>query len=357
MAMVETYVDPSIAANSGSGTAGDPYGDLQYALDQTSGSHRFNVIAGTDEIMAGSLDFSTRGTPGKSGQVIIQGCTATAGDGGVGGIDMNGLGVPFLNATQYVHLADLEIHNGTGAELCKLSAIGMSIRRCEIHDCTQRGITLTGSAARVIGSRLYDCDVGVYGGYVMGCRFENGAERDFSTAALSCTLVNFSTFKLSGSSIGIWAYYYRNVLHNSFYGGGGTGTGIKLDAYDHSQVIANNVVSAFSGIGGRGIYCVSPENDSQIFGNSLYNNTTDENWGDLLPPGNDGQNEILGSDPFANASGGDFTPNDVGNIIGGAYPELIGGQSSNLNRGAIQNAAGAAGAAGMLRRSNMRGGY
>ena len=34
MAITEVYVDPSIAGDSGVGTIGDPYGDLEYAIEQ-----------------------------------------------------------------------------------------------------------------------------------------------------------------------------------------------------------------------------------------------------------------------------------------------------------------------------------
>jgi len=40
MALTEIYVDPAIAANSGTGTSGDPYGDLQYALNRQPLQHQ-----------------------------------------------------------------------------------------------------------------------------------------------------------------------------------------------------------------------------------------------------------------------------------------------------------------------------
>ena len=73
---------------------------------------------------------------------------------------------------------------------------------------------------------------------------------------------------------------------------------------------------------------------------AFFNNTTDED----LPAGeilyNDGDNESLGSSPFAK-SGADtfanrftyFAPNDVGNVRGGAYPS-----GSRFDKGAVQHA-------------------
>ena len=39
----ELYVDPSIAADSGAGTIGDPYGDLEYCIEQET----FDLTNGT----------------------------------------------------------------------------------------------------------------------------------------------------------------------------------------------------------------------------------------------------------------------------------------------------------------------
>ena len=63
MAITNYYVDPSINANSGTGTIGDPFGDLQYALDtvtrDSTNGDQFNIKAGTAEVLTGTLDFST----------------------------------------------------------------------------------------------------------------------------------------------------------------------------------------------------------------------------------------------------------------------------------------------------------
>jgi hypothetical protein len=58
--MADIYVDPSINANTGTGTIGDPYGDLQYAITSTTqgtSGDQFNIKSGTAEVMAGSLTF------------------------------------------------------------------------------------------------------------------------------------------------------------------------------------------------------------------------------------------------------------------------------------------------------------
>ena len=87
------YVDPSIAGDSGTGTIGDPYGDLQYALNTvTRGTdgNQFNIKAGTDEVLAASITTATYGTPSTSQPLIFRGYTSAANDGGQASIDCNG---------------------------------------------------------------------------------------------------------------------------------------------------------------------------------------------------------------------------------------------------------------------------
>lgn len=119
------YVDPSIAGNSGSGTIGDPYGDLQHALDSvtrdSTNGDQFNIKAGTDEILSAALDLSTYGTPSKSARVFFRGYTTSKGDGGIGGISGGG-SVAILAATvQYITWRDMHLHNCGSADIVQAS--------------------------------------------------------------------------------------------------------------------------------------------------------------------------------------------------------------------------------------------
>lgn len=87
MALTEIYVDPSIAGDSGAGTIGDPYGDLEYAIEQitfdTSNGNRINIKAGTDEVLAVELGAAISGasiSPSETAPLIFQGYTTTAGE-------------------------------------------------------------------------------------------------------------------------------------------------------------------------------------------------------------------------------------------------------------------------------------
>jgi hypothetical protein len=59
-APTDSFIDPSIAGNSGSGTIGDPWGDCQHALDtvtrDATDGDRMCIKEGTDEIHTAALD-------------------------------------------------------------------------------------------------------------------------------------------------------------------------------------------------------------------------------------------------------------------------------------------------------------
>ena len=94
MAITNYYVDPAINANSGTGTLGDPFGDLQYALNtitrNATDGDRINIKAGTAEVMAAAISLTTYGTPAQAAPLIFQGYTSAQGDGGIGEINNGG---------------------------------------------------------------------------------------------------------------------------------------------------------------------------------------------------------------------------------------------------------------------------
>ncbi len=123
------------------------------------------------------------------------------------------------------------------------------------------------------------------------------------------------------------------IKNNSIYckDGDGTGPGIGFlnDNYTYAT-IENNLVEGFAGTGGQGIATRTGTLQAIIRGNAVYNCTTayDISSSVNLDDGLDthyGDNEILTESPFVDAANGDFTPKDVGNVIEGALPNVIGG--------------------------------
>lgn len=115
MAITEYYVDPAINANSGTGTIGDPFGDLQYGLNtvtrNATDGDRFNIKAGTAEVMAAAIDLTTYGTPTQAAPLIFQGYTSAQGDGGIGEINNGGANVSVISSTTltFIHWIDLKL--------------------------------------------------------------------------------------------------------------------------------------------------------------------------------------------------------------------------------------------------------
>lgn len=332
----EYYVDPSIAAASGAGTIGDPWGDLQHALDNitrdSSDGDRVNVKAGTDEILSAAIDLATYGSPSQFGPLIIQGYTSVAGDGGVGGVSGNGSVAIVSSAPNGVALIDMHLHNcGSAAALTLGNDI--YIFRCEVDNTSGLGITISG-AAIVRGNNIHN--IGGVGldingpGIYEDNYFANGTN-DFSACIdangeFEPVIISRNIMSIDGASDGIVNAPdgLGTIKNNSILSAGGTGTGIQVNTSSELGLeVINNLVEGFSGTGGIGI---DYTNHLVLLGaNAVYNCATAYD-GTASVSLDLGDNETLGASPFAK-SGADtfanrltyFAPVDTGNVFGGAY--------------------------------------
>jgi hypothetical protein len=352
------YVDPAINANTGSGTIGDPYGDLQHALntvtrDATNGD-QFNVKAGTSEVLSSALSFTTYGTPTATAPCIIRGYTSAANDGGIGVVSGGG-SVACINNSSLGHIKLIDMRF-TDCDSNAVITLGNPtlILNCEVDTSTGVGISIT--AGSVIGCFIHNIGGNgvMAGGNIMFNTFRNETN-SFSSAVqaqASGSNVSFNLFDLSGPSHGItFNASSIAVLFNSIFSNGGTGTGIRNHNTSNTQsVIINNTVEGFSGAGGNGIV-VAAQNADIVGYNMLYNNTTNMNVSgdsnaDL------GNNDVLGSSPFTNATSDDFDP--IAGLLA-SYPSFptswnnYASTQQNLIRMAAQYAAGGgSGGAGPL---------
>lgn len=326
MALTENYVDPAIAGNSGSGAIGDPYGDLQWALDNivrdAVNGDRINIKAGTDEILAAVLDFSTYGSPSYAAPLVLQGYTIAAGDGGIGGINGDGnhsiYSASALDLTQFI---DLHLHN-SGLTRTLLSVDNFcSFINCEFD----------------VGKYVL-CDAGTV---VINCHFHNMGTYPLVVEAGS--FVAFNTFEYSGgyvcvassaggatflhnvmilsggaSGIQLGSYGQGVAIGNSVFSTGGTGIGISATGGYNGQVIVGNIVEGFSGVGGKGIVLGAGGVVTLYGHNAFYNNTTNlADDGDILIDlrAND---QVLVASPFTDAPNDDFTVKTT--VAALAYP-------------------------------------
>lgn len=359
-----TYVDPSIAADSGAGSIGDPYGDLQYALDQVTrdatNGDQFNVKSGTDEILAAILDFSTYGAPTAVVPVIIRGYASAANDGdfeagtGIGGIDGND-GDFSISGTNYVHYIHMHLHNTGTAAMAGTTVIVRAIQ-CELD-------TSTGGMTFHTDSQLFGCHIHDISGdpiralIFVGNYMDNTQTTKFSGDIYDTGVVTARCLRnIFVVDSGFSAHVIRfnddesGIMHNSIFAtGAATGTGISFDTNREQIQLQNNLVEGFSGAGGKGVDGVSRTEGYIIFtNNGVYNCATAyPNPADAIF---EDDNETLGATPFAKSGALTFANRftyfaaaDTGNVQGGGFPV-----GSRIDKGAVQHADPAGGASAKL---------
>lgn len=341
------YVDPAIAANSGTGTIGDPYGDLQYALntitqDITDGD-RINIKAGTAEILTAALSLTTYGVTNLAYPLIFQGYTSSQGDGGQGAIDCQTFTV-ITNSGSGIYWYDLELYDGPSADALVKILKRCCIANCYIHDSDGHGVQLLDTESFAIGNHFEDLGNSTHymlqitpsSAHAYNNYFKQGALRTCKAAILLDgvgSIVLNNIISVDSSSIGIlgdaFAYF---IFGNTILSSSGTGKGIDISTHSSGYIanaVINNYVEGFSGTGGIGINMNKSSGGGGVYGkNAVYNNTTNvtkNSEHDLEL----GDNEVLsvsgleksGADTFANRFTY-FAPKDTGNMQTGGFPEV-----------------------------------
>lgn len=336
----EIYVDPSIAADSGAGTVGDPYGDLEYAIEQTTfdttDGTRVNIKAGTDEILAAVLQDALNDTvttvawaPAEVAPCVLQGYTATAGDGGVGGISGSGsIGIFTGAAFDYIHLIDLHMHNCGSSAVIDLDNF-CSVIRCEVDNTSGAGVQLDDEG---VVSECYIHNIGNVGAeasagtLIQHNYFENGT--NVFTRAINLPLPGFvyrNIIDIDGASDGIIINTGAKILHNSIYSNAGTGQGIVGVTGRVALCITNNIVEGFSGSGGIGFDLDVSNFGVLIYGgNAAFNNATNYTAPAAFTLDDLGDNETLLASGFKDAANRDFSPINTGSVKEGALPADFG---------------------------------
>jgi hypothetical protein len=359
--MATYYVDPSINANSGTGTVGDPFGDLQYAFNQTTrgSGNRFNIKAGTAEVLAASLDLTTYGSPDYDYPLILRGYTSVENDGGIAEINCNGYSM-WAASYSAMNLVDLELHSFGDNNGVTLGAYSF-MNNCEVHKgaSSPSGKSLvSGSEIGLVGCYIHDAgagaarcfyagafSTGVYGCYmVLGAEAVGGAGMYFGSTGPSCigNIVVCSHVQQYGIWLGNRGSAIGNIVYSTV---AGTYAGITNGAVSSSYAI-NNIVVGFSGVGGHGL---SWTIRSLRGHNAFYNCTNPSSTWSYIDIGGD---IILGADPFTNAAAGDFSLTEAAKaaLAGKGFPlTYFGAHAStvpNLNIGPIQMAAAAGGGGG-----------
>lgn len=345
-APTNVYVDPAIAANSGSGTIGDPYGDLQYALntkarDATNGD-QFNIKAGSDEILAASLSRATYGVPTYQAPLIFRGYAATAKDGGQGGINGNGSSIMSDTSGDYIHWYDLHIHNSGANRLLNLRN-GIECVNCHFENTGAVDYGIYAAILFLSKCRL-DNMAANYGlgsavAAVSASYFGNGAMSFGLAAAIPSSRGSFTRniVNLNGAQRGIViAGDGLRIAHNAFFSTAGTFPAIQSNV--SAAEIVNNLIEGFSGVGGCGIWAQNADGNAIIAGNACFNCT--DPYGSLGDQDDFfyEDNETLDASPFAKSGAASYANRfayfaPAAAVQGTAWPT-----GSNLDKGTVQHA-------------------
>jgi len=352
MAFKEIYVDPSIAANSGAGTVGDPYGDLDYAIVQetqgTTGT-RLNIKRGTDEILTRELGQSFADTSvsaawsyALNNPIIFQGYDTAAGDlagtGNRAGISGGGSESILDGASALaVSFIDLHLHNtGTRSNGIVRGNSGCHLIRCEIDNNNGQGAQI-GTNGLIIGCYFHDLQSnGVLlgnGSIAFANIFTNTGSRtmDRCISMQAATIARNNIISIDGATDGITSTdRFAEINGNSIFSAGGTGHGLRF-TYSNGIIrsVTNNLIEGFSGTSGAGILFEGTKPHLMLGGRNLIYNceTSVVEPGDFIGPHDTyalaSYYEVLTASPFTNAAALDFSPVDTGNVKEGAVPSAF----------------------------------
>lgn len=314
------FVDPSIAADSGAGTVGDPYGDLEYALEQVTPNadgDQFNIKAGTTETLEFALDIITDyGTPTEIAPLVFRGYTSAANDGGIGVISGGGSVAILANSTiDYVTFIDLQLTNTGSNAVCQMDRY-CGISNCECDNSTSHGILL-GNYSYIFNSYIHNIggvgiNAGGVGAYMAYNYCENGTNKftiaiDFGSP--DGGFVGYNVIKIAdGTSTGIRLRRGQLAKNNSIYLGTSSGDGIFMSSSTGASVsILNNLIeinhASANGItdsGGR---------IGGIYGHNAIYAPLGTAFDVDFAMDDRGNNVSLSASPFVNAAGSDFRIN------------------------------------------------
>jgi len=376
--MAEYFLDPTVAADGGDGTIGNPWtradGQVeQYVLDNeitrdTSEGDILHIKSGTRHTnISGSIDLSFYGTPTNIAGLTFRGYTSAARDGGIADLNMGGNTLFLSTGYSGCHFVDCEIHNlGNGIAI---RGNTLTFTNCYIHDCNGNSFQIwIASNCSFNFCRIEEIGVGGTTALVGGaCSFiscfinQGNQGTGLYMNGGGCLIENCIITSFGGNSSGInlnsgTSFVCGNTLYNL---NASTGSGIICNSIGTNHIVRNNYIEGWSGSGAEAILLFwNQQRNTILYGNRWYNCTTGINsnnnpqW--MLVNKN---NSSLPSSPLTNPVGKDFTISDA--LKAAATPSYIGGShiSSSptyVDVGAVQRQEGGAG--GGLFRVNLNGG-
>ena len=349
------YVDPSIAGNSGAGTIGDPYGDLQYALDTVTRNATtgdvFHIKAGTAEVLTAALSTTTYGTPTAAGHLHFRGYTSAAGDGGIGEISGAGTYSMIQDSKGYVHWTDMKLGN-SGADEVIVPGTYCSFFNCELHTCANNYMVYLVGSGHFFNRCHFHTFTGSFAmiyNNVAGAKFKNnffdstaGIYTINSQTSASHTVIIGNVFKRTGNIV-IYNQGNAALIANNSFMNNSNSTLDAIDSNNSNHVIVDNIFEGWSGFGGSPISSAS--NNVTVNNNLYYDNATNALTGSGAGSAirNDG-NVTATASPFTDASSDDYNPTSEASGIN-SVSDFLGAETTENNAevGAAQLSGGGGG--------------
>lgn len=346
MAVNHVYVDPSVGG-PGSGTIGDPWDDMQAAIDGiTDGGvgNQINLKAGTAETLAAALTWGSYSpTNSISNPLMVRGYTSSADDDGVGEIDGDNAVTNIFSLTnfpQFVYCVDLKLHNTTSDVFSTASdCVGI---RCEIYNGGSAQTVRLGARCRLIACNIHTGTSGAYGVNVTEennlILFNRISEHDDwairSGGAHSVVLGNLihGVESTGIQMIADQCFYYANTLEGDSSAGD---TGILGFAGIDGNIILSNIIKDF-GSGTGGAINLFTGNCLMLGHNNMHGNASDTVASKLVFGLDLTANDTTTDPTFTDAAGDDYSVGS--NAKDDGYPTTWPGTSTNTNVdvGAVQ---------------------
>lgn len=367
MAVTINYIDGDLGGSSGSGTSGDPWSGMEYALLQyTQNGTDGNIFKcrGTDVVSAGL----NAGGHDHNDPLWID---TWDGDyylsGGGGNFEL----FPFSNGPKAIRLinSNFGTHNlkigNTGTAPIGTFADYLGLEGVEITDTDGDAIVGRGQYSQISNCYFHNIGGNAIGSgsycveMISNCFFQNTGSRTMNNAVrayLRARIIN-NVFDLDSTSNAIESYLsYGGIFRNNSIR---VDSGSAFYTSNNNEInfaVENNLIEI--GSSGTGIEASSTTSYKfAVRNNAVYGAGTKY---DLSSPEIhcESDNESLSSVPFKETGASTwanhrafFESVDQGNVRGGSY-------LTGYDKGAIQSAAGGGGGTtGMLRRSNQRGGF
>lgn len=257
--MASYYVDPSIAGNSGTGTIGDPYGDLQYALDsitQGASGDQINIKSGTDEVLTAELSIATYGTPNVTKPIVFRGYSTAENDGGRGGISLNDsvASMWYKLSVEGVQFIDLDIHDqaSVGSYVIGVDR-ACFVWRCKFTNIDGYALTLPSTAgvslcleSAFISNSTRGTGVGGASGAYIGNYFKGGGSSGSVFQTVGGIIIGNVFYD---GDYAITGDAYRSIVIGNTCIAKSASTGQAIVG-SYGTIIANNIIQGWSGTGG-----------------------------------------------------------------------------------------------------------